>query len=180
MRKMEIQGTSAGKLLAAAVIAVVGAGSANADNWTINLRASAGEVCHLRETGNFDAIFEPGDLVGEDAKVKTLTREVFRIDPAYCNYPIDVRLTSTNHALLDPAQAGRTPPEGMTNMIKYQATLTWGSSFTIDGSNDFTEIEGRGPINAPLTISIKPMAETKILIQGTYSDTLTLSIGVGI
>ena len=184
MRKVEIQGTSVAKLLAAAMIAIVGAGSANADDWTIDLRGYAGEVCSLPPVGTTTFDFDTGGkkLVGDDAKVKTETREVFKIDSASCNYSVGVRLTSTNGALLNVARASTTPPSGMTKIIKYQATVSWGSSFTVnaDGSNDVSETEGRGPISAPLTISITPIDDTKVLLEGTYTDTLTLSISAGI
>lgn len=181
MRKVETRGMSVGKLVSAAVIAVVGAGSTYADDkWDIKLEANAPEVCSFSAVDTTPIVFAEGELIGANAKAIALTREVFKLDSAFCNYPADVTLTSTNGALLNDGMSKDALPSSMANIIKYKATLTWGSGnleVEADGSDVESDSDLLGPTNAPVKISITSVADGKVLLEGDYADTLTLTIG---
>jgi len=181
MRKVEIRGMSVGKLLAAAVIAVAGAGSADARDWAIELSAFAGQFCSLPDatstTKNFDEA-----IVGSDGQVNTDELTVFQRDSASCNYNAQIAIKSAKGALVKTLGMNQSLPAGMINKIKYHAKMKWGETeFTLDANRTDgpSSSASTGPINAPVIVSIIPVADTAtLLLHGNYTDTLTLTIGI--
>jgi hypothetical protein len=182
MRKMETRGTTIGKLAAtAAVIAALGAGSVNADDWEFKLIGVAEEICNLPSGGIFDADLDRDvRLVGDDGKVNTTTRILLQTATTYCNHSVNVILTSANGSLLNGSSTALLP-NGVANRINYQAKVTWGQGYFLtlnaSGTVEVSKDGSLGPTNAPVKLEMTPIAsQADVLLAGTFKDTLTLTI----
>lgn len=128
-------------------------------------------------------------LVNTDLTVKSDTTAVIAYPEVTTNTSMKISLTSTNGGLVRPLTGSETVPDGFTNTIDYQAS----ARITLGDTNTDTEALFVTPTNSTaVTGSLPPFSEKTItvdvrymtprvsgakLMEGTYSDTLTLRIG---
>ncbi len=166
----------------AAVIAAVfvaGAGSAVATDQDINLTATVAGYCTI------DGSLTPAaDTVNMDGLVTTGFIAATTQNRSYaviCNQASDLSLTSLNGAMTTASAAAA----GFENIIDYTAglsgfaTLAAGSTATTPaaaGSESLGTTTRATAGSENITVAITPITNTNPLVQGTYTDTLRLTI----
>lgn len=103
--------------------------------------------------------------------------------PAICNYsPTTLSLKTTKGGMIVGAAPAATV-SGFLTRIDYEASASWGTAAAIVMTNGTqNEVSNSSTINAPrntsLQLTIDITGVSTPLIAGTYTDTLTLQIGV--
>lgn len=96
-----------------------------------------------------------------------------------CNAPSELQLTSDNGG----ATTGTTAA-GFASYINYEAEATWNG---VTASVDTTSSSGTGPVSGTaesvataftgsMSVVVNPIANTDPLVQGSYSDTLRITL----
>lgn len=96
-----------------------------------------------------------------------------------CNAPSDLQLTSINGGLTTGSSA-----TGFDNFINYQAQATWNS---VTATVDTASSSGTGTVSGTaqpvatafagsMSVLITPTANAQPLVQGSYSDTLRVTL----
>jgi hypothetical protein len=174
------------KLLAtAAFVAMTAAsGSAYADDSVtsiVTLDGTAAPTCTVA-AGTTHTIGSnwtiTGLITGQNVNVASVTDA--NIGTVTCNYGAKAGLKTLKGGMTGPVAAG-----GFDHTINYAASLSWGAltgpSFTTNGTaNTKVESEDTGPRIGQVGLTITPQANTKPLVAGNYTDTLTVKIGATI
>lgn len=122
--------------------------------------------------------------IGVDANGSVITTDVTPDNAPYanvaCNGPSSLRLTSLNGGVVNAS-----PAPGFSHIIDYTASATWNSvTATIDTSLDPTAAGAEVGVNQPvgtaatgsLVVTITPLINALPLVQGTYTDTLRVTL----
>lgn len=166
----------------AAVVAAflfVGAEAVLATDQDINLSATVAGFCRIdgSTTPAADTVDLTPLVTGGDISA-TQTDRTYAV---VCNKATDISLTSQNGAMTTASAAAT----GFENIINYTAgasgfaTVATGSTATTAtaaGAETLGTATRATPGAANITVSITPIANTDPLVEGTYADTLTLSI----
>ena len=171
------------KIAMAAVFVGLFSGSAHAQGvatQNVNLTANVGGYCTIDggptgtvRSGNVpvaNGVVTPGSLsIGADSKV-------------ICTGNAMIQLTSTNAGLTNPA----TVADPFINKIHYTATASYnGANETINTTTATAGVATSGAVttqggktNFPLdlAVNITPTPQNKYLANGTYSDTLVVTL----
>lgn len=111
---------------------------------------------------------------------------------SYCNYAHSIDMASAKGGMVidtPVAVVGGT----FVQMIGYDSTLTWGAASVTDvdsttstasnaapGAVNGTEASVAGAYRGDLILDVSIAADTNPVVSGTYSETLTISLGVAI
>lgn len=127
----------------------------------------------------------------DDASLAAASFQLTYAD-SYCNYAHTIDMASTNGGMViatPVAVVGGT----FVQMIGYDSTLTWGAASVTDvdsttstssaaapGAVNGTEDTIAGAYRGDLVLDVSIAADTNPVVSGTYSETLTVSLGVAI
>lgn len=167
------------KRAAVAALLIAAAVPASAADQDINITATVAGYCYIdgSATPAADAVNWDG-LVANGFITATATNRVYAI---VCNKATDISLTSINGALTTASAAAA----GFENIIDYTAstsgfaTVAAGSTATTPtatGNEALGATVRATPGAENITVTITPIANTNPLVEGSYADTLRLSI----
>jgi hypothetical protein len=164
---------------AAAAMTLAGLGSAQATDQNINISATVNSFCRIAgsltpadDTLDWTARITAGAITDTSVSNKTYA--------VVCNKASDITLLSVGGGMTGPAAAA-----GFENVINYTAsasgfvTVNVGSTATTagTGANETLGTAARGtPGAANIVVAITPIANTDPLVEGTYTDTLRVTI----
>ncbi|MEQ1697540.1 MAG: hypothetical protein ABL901_17030 [Hyphomicrobiaceae bacterium] len=173
------------KFAAIAALALVGAGSANAQTATqdITITATVTKACTVNNAvaGTAGTAVIPVSLAGA-VTTTPITPVGSPFANVVCNAPSNIQLTSLSGGVRNGVGVA---PSGFTNIIDYSATATWGGAIaTVDTVTDpaaaGNESGALAPIAAAnagaLSVLITPQTNALPLVIGSYADTLRVSI----
>lgn len=191
MRKM------IGIAAAAALLFAAGGANAQSASSSITLSGTAAPTCNIPTTpvasSNTNVTINSSTAAAssltvtsfiDTAAVANAAALTLTYANAMCNYAHNVGVQTTNGGIKQ--QSGTTTVIGGTfaNNVNYTATATFGGStatITTNGTanaKQSTAVAGANMGNLVLTVSVA--AGTNPVLQGSYSDTLTLQIGAAL
>lgn len=171
-----------GKVIVASVVVVgLAATTARATDRVINLAATVPAFCRINGSLTPGAINQTIPLnAAQDVDTTAINVNIGNV---ICNKASNVRLTSSNGALLGPIGAA-----GFQNYINYGASVAAPVAASvaanlITGTATLTQgaqVATAGPTSSPnVNVTITPTANALPLVAsapGTYNDTLTISV----
>jgi hypothetical protein len=165
----------------AIIWASVDTASAQAATQDINISATVSSACTINNAaaGSADTAVIPITAAGL-VNTAPITPTNAPYANVACNGPSNLQLTSLSGGVKNATTAS-----GFANIIDYTASATWHSvTATIDtsttagaaGSESGTAQPVATAFSGSLTVSITPLANTLPLVQGSYTDTLRITL----
>lgn len=165
--------------LALCSAALVPSASAQTATQDITISATVDAACTIDNaaSGPVDTATIP---INPDGSVDTspITPDNAPYANVACNAPSDLQLTSLSGGVVNATTAS-----GFANVIEYTASATWhGVTATVDtASGGGAPISGAAePVSTAfsgsMTVTITPAANTLPLVQGSYTDTLRITL----
>jgi hypothetical protein len=147
----------------------------------INISATVNSACTINNaaTGTADTAVIPITAAG-NVNTASITPTNAPYANVACNAPSNLQLTSLNGGVKNATTAS-----GFTNIINYTASATWhGVTATIDtsttagatGSESGTAEPVATAFSGSLSVSITPLSNSLPLVQGSYTDTLRITL----
>jgi hypothetical protein len=146
----------------------------------INISATVAKACSVNNasTGTVDTATIP-ITAGGSVNTSPVTPANSPYANVACNAPSNLQLTSLNGGVTNATSA-----TGFQNFINYTASAVWhGVTATVNTSSS----SGTGPVSGTaqpvstafsgsLSVTITPAANTLPLVQGSYTDTLRITL----
>jgi hypothetical protein len=116
----------------------------------------------------------------EESGIAAVSNITLKFAGVWCNKPANFTLSSANGGLLHGSE-NDTMPSGFTNKVNYTAKADWPNAFSITLNSNTKQVNSNsGSSNAAdLLLLITTTPDTKRLVAGDYTDTLTFSIDPG-
>lgn len=173
--------SAAGRLLLAGFVLVSGATGSHAQTLTVTAKGSFPTLCTITKSGDFPV----NDLSNVGAFSAQATAAL------NCNTPFKVQVASANGAMVRPIA---TVPPSFTNMQSYELSFAFQTDDLVDRSASCSSEALKSGVGCTLSTGLTSGASTAInktatltaswtvgsatpLLAGSYSDTLTVTLG---